>query len=164
MADDSTGLTTERECSVFCRYLASQTPNSYVLGKYADGHRSITYSTHGPARPIDRLLLKLAVAHPLATRVADAYARVFTPRGILRHKLVLLLAILESCAPTHKVFDGPHRKGVVSLAFGFTGAAAGFAIAFVLACAVLLPIHAVLSISSRRRPTTSGALAGADHS
>lgn len=164
MADDLTGPRLERECGVFCRYLGNQTANGYVLRKYRDGHSSSTFRARCPPQTIDRVLLHLALTHPLGTKMADAYACVFTPRGVLRHKLVLLLAILESCAPTYKVFDGTPKSGAASLAFSFALAGTGYAITFILACVVLLPIHAVLSISSLRRRTTSDALAGADHS
>ncbi|MFN2399240.1 MAG: hypothetical protein ABR543_11455 [Gemmatimonadaceae bacterium] len=155
----------ERECRVFCKYLVGQAPNAYVLGKYVDGHRSSNFRTHGPAQSIDRLLMRIALAQPLGTRLADTYARVFVPRSVLRHKLVLLLAIIESCAPTHEFFDGPPKPGLPSLAFEFARAGVGFAIAFAVGCILLLPAHAVLSLAqTRRNDSTPGALARANHS
>jgi hypothetical protein len=38
-------------------------------------------------------------------KVADAYARVFASETLLRKKLVLLLAILETSSPSYRLLD-----------------------------------------------------------
>ena len=42
---------------------------------------------------------------PGRTKIIDAYTAIFRPFSTVRRKLVLLLAILESCAPTHAYLD-----------------------------------------------------------
>lgn len=93
----------DRECSVFCRYLIGQTPSPYVVAKYGDYHRRAAVEDT-PAR-IDRVLLAVASLHPATVRPADAYARIFRPGSVLRKKLILLLAVLESCAPSDERID-----------------------------------------------------------
>ena len=82
----------ERECRVFTRYLVGREPSEYVRAKYADAHTIVpAYAT---LDAFHRRLLGIARTGPAFTRLADAYTRAFAPRGALRKKLILLLAIL----------------------------------------------------------------------
>jgi hypothetical protein len=92
----------DRECEVFCGYLIGHKPREYVLSKYREFHDLPSAAGQLRGGAFDRTLLTVARRHPAAARLADAYARVALPAGPLRKKLVLLLAILESCAPTHR--------------------------------------------------------------
>lgn len=110
MTTASAGL--ERECEVFTRLLTGQTPTEYVIRKYVDGHR---------ARPdlaavagFERVLLGHAARGPVMARLADAYARRLFPRGSLRKKLVLLLAILETSPALHRDVDVVRTRSTVS--------------------------------------------------
>lgn len=91
-----------RECLVFSYYLIGEKPNEYIIEKYQHGHRSRSFV---PKSPLDKILTKLAGLHPVFTRLSDVYSSNFYKGSILRQKLVLLLAILESSAPTYKYFD-----------------------------------------------------------
>ena len=55
--------------------------------------------------PLDRALMQVAHWGPPFTRVADGYAATFARASLLRRKLVLLLAILESRRQTAAVLD-----------------------------------------------------------
>lgn len=92
-----------RECQVFSAYLLGVTPTAFVLGKYAVAHRVSTGFTSGG--DFDDFLVRSATRHRVLTRMADAYARAFVPRSLLRRKLVLLLAILETCPRTGPMID-----------------------------------------------------------
>ena len=99
---DSSAL--DRECAVFCRYLIGQEPNEYVKKKYRAAHQA--RSLRGDlAHPADDFLVKAASIGPWSTKIIDAYTRVFHPFSMVRKKLVLLLAILECCAPPHAHLD-----------------------------------------------------------
>jgi hypothetical protein len=119
----------ERECHAFTRLLTGRPPTAYVTRKYIDAHR---------ARPdltivmgFERVILAHAARGPLVARLADAYARRLFPRGSLRKKLVLLLAIIETSPGLHRDVDAaPVRSpfsAIVSLAVTGT---AGIALAF----------------------------------
>src|SRR5262245_43793124 len=95
----------DRECNVFCRYLIGQTPNDYVRKKYRDAHGSRSLVGGGCISPWDALLIRIARISPWSTRITDVYSRVFYGSSLIRKKLVLLLAILESCAPSHRYLD-----------------------------------------------------------
>ena len=87
---------------MFTHYLADDEPTSYVI----DCYRRLLSSADLPDQTrgllIERTLLAFAREGVLPLRIADAYARFFRPRSLLRRRLVLLLAILENSAPTER--------------------------------------------------------------
>lgn len=97
MSDSRTDL--ERECRTFTRYLAGRDATPYVIGKYCDAH---TASPAFAGDRFDRRITAAARIHPVAAFVADAYARFFAPHGLLRKKLIVLLAILETSPPFYR--------------------------------------------------------------
>ena len=99
----------ELESSVFTRYLAGSDPSEYVRDKYRDGHRAIPFRLQGNEDALDVALVLVARRGPRRARIADAYARVFRPHGVLRQKLTLLLAILENSPDQHRRFTAGGR-------------------------------------------------------
>jgi len=111
----------ERECHVLARYLGGRAPSRYVVERYLRAHE--TGVLEAQPRGFDRTLVRFAGAHPLAARIADAHARLFAPRSALRDKLVLLLALLETSAPSHRRIDDVAPGGLAGtvVALGFHG-------------------------------------------
>lgn len=114
------------ECRVLTRYVAGCDADDYVVRKYADLQEAAVANAE-PQVAVDRVLVDLARRGAAFARIADAYARFFRPRGILRCKLVLLCAILENSPGYHRRFTGGcdasavgilARLAVVSVAFG----------------------------------------------
>jgi hypothetical protein len=78
------------------------------------------------------LLLGFAAIGPVAARIADAYARLFHARGLLRRKLILMFAILENTPEYQQSFldggDGKRMKawlrigGAISVSWLMMGA------------------------------------------
>lgn len=87
----------ERECRVFTRYLAGREPTPYVIAKYRAAHAAV--DAYGVQSAFDGRLVAGARLHPVFAWLVDAAARFTAPRGLLRKKLVLLLAILETAPP-----------------------------------------------------------------
>ncbi len=104
----------DRECRVFCRYLIGRPPGLETSATYARYHAALGQRLTGDG--FDRLLVTVARLSPVLAQPADAYARFFRPRGLLRKKLVLLLAILESCYPSHQQVDAVDACGDFRLA------------------------------------------------
>ena len=96
-----------RECRVFTRFLVGGLPDEYITSSYVTAHR-VRPGFYG-GTPFDGVLLGLARRAPLGTRLADAHSRIFAPSSLLRRKLVLLLAILETSAPYTAHIDDPGR-------------------------------------------------------
>jgi NADH dehydrogenase len=139
-------ITLDRECETFARHLIGQAPNHAVRATYADAHRQLGLD---PDTRFDRLLLAIARRGPWLTRMTDGYAALFARRAVLRKKLVLLLAILETCPPFYRDIDRtlPGSRGAIAVkAAGRVGVAAVLLLAGV---ALLAPAHALLG--TRRR-------------
>ena len=131
----------DRECRVFHRYLAACDPDAYVLTKYREGHRAPHWIQRTVPDRFDALLLNRAVRGPFMARLADAYACFFFRRAVLRQKLVLLLAIVESRTPAFGALENPPQRNAAGpfIALAFRGAA----FSGLLACAVatFAPAH-----------------------
>jgi hypothetical protein len=128
----------ERECELFTALIARRPPSPYVVRKYLEAHR--VHPVLERAAGFEARLLHAATSGRIAARLADAYARHMLPRGVLRKKLVLLFAILETAPGFHRqlTFDTPRtRLGVVTTlaaagAAGLAATAGGFLVFGVL--------------------------------
>lgn len=134
----------DSECAVFARYLCGQAPTEYVRRKYREAHERLDVLGEVPTDRFDRVLVALAARRPALTRLADAYARSFAPRARVRAKLIVLLAILESCAPSHRHWDAPDACGVPRLMVRAVGQALASATALLGALLVLRPLHLLM--------------------
>ena len=103
--DDIIKIGLNEECIIFCRYLINQAPNSYVLKKYQEGHKAGPALNEVSADQFDGLLIRIAKMNPFFTKLVDTFTSIFCRFSLFRKKLVLLLAILESCNPTHQHLD-----------------------------------------------------------
>ncbi len=142
----------DREAAVFVRYLTGADPSSpgqggaagdYVLAKYRDAHArgAVGEATDG----FDAALVRWAAAGPLRARWVDGYARFFASGGLLRRKLVLVLALLESRAPTDALVDQVEPGSRAGFLAGMTLSMGLFALRLVGAALVLTPARLVLS-------------------
>jgi hypothetical protein len=133
----------DRECTVFCRYLIGQEPNQYVKEKYRAAHQ--TRSLRGElTHPADDFLVKAARIGPWSTKIIDSYTRVFRPFSMVRKKLVLLLAILECCAPTHAYLDSVDSNSIPLLLVRFTHRCLTFALIVMGGILLILPAELLL--------------------
>jgi len=93
------------ECQVFCRYLVERDAPDDILAAYDRAHEKGVVGSDGTATALDRALLRVARTGPILARAADAFAVTFAKPSLLRKKLVLLLAILESRGSTAAILD-----------------------------------------------------------
>jgi hypothetical protein len=93
------------ECIVLSKYLIKLQPSKYIIEKYIDAYQSINLHHAGIYSKFDEFSLALARKHVILLKLADVYTAVFARTSLLRKKLVLLLAILESCAETYALID-----------------------------------------------------------
>lgn len=135
----TTGPPVERECQVFTRHLIGRAPEPYVVEKYAEAHRLVASYSDG-----DRFglaLTRVARINPTLARSADAYARLFAPGSLLRKKLVLLLAILETCAPSYRLLDEVDLVSRPRLILRTAGRGASSLLALTAGLLLLLPLQ-----------------------
>jgi nucleoside-diphosphate-sugar epimerase len=100
---DAAGDTLERECRVFTKHLIDETATAYVVRKYSEAHAALPALSGGDK--FDAFLVRVASRHHWGARLADSYARLFLPHTRLRQKLVVLLAVLETCPPSFQKID-----------------------------------------------------------
>ena len=139
--------TLDRECDVFCRYLTGAEAGDYVRSRYRAAHERGALEPRDGASAFDRALVALARAGPFATRLADSHARVFTSGGLLRRKLVLVLALLEVREP-ERVDTLTHRTRAGFLAHAAL-LGAGFALLLLVSTALLLPVRLVCALGGK---------------
>lgn len=138
----------DRECTIFCRYLIGQKPNEYVKKKYRAAHQASSLRNSSECRA-DAFLVKVAGIGPWSTKIIDAYTRVFRPFSLVRKKLILLLALLESSAPAHgyldRVDEGPNP--VLFLRFVFRCMV--FGLVLMVGVLVIFPAELILRGSAK---------------
>ncbi len=139
----------ERECRVFGRYLLGRDVNPYVRLKYAQAHEILAWE-NAPGG-FDSLLIRIAARHPMATKLCDAYARFFAPRGFLRKKLVLLLAIAEVSPPFCRALDATDAGGWPMFIARTMLKGMGMVLCLLLALPVLLPLQLFLKMAGSGR-------------
>ena len=147
MTDTESFLDTE--CRVFAKYLTGQPPNSYVCRKYAEAHGCLESLTAGSS--FDPVLVKFARTGTIRAKLADSYSQIFSPQSLLRKKLVLILAILETCAPTCRLIDDIDPVAKPFLLAKMAARVAGSLVSLLVGTLLLLPVRLVLSISKEDR-------------
>ena len=143
-APDQADAARDAECRAFCRYLLGRAPDAYITGWYRRGHAGMPCHNGAGYDRFDQLLVRFARGGPIAAKVADAYARRFRPFGVLRQKLVLLLAILEHAPSTGSGLTEGWTGGRSAFLLALSGAALGSAIALVGGIVLLGPVHLIL--------------------
>lgn len=143
-ADD----TLDRECRTFSRHLVALDPTPMVIAKYREAHQVL--GVLSDTRPFDRWLVAFARRGPARARVADAYAAAFARSSPLRKKLVTLLAILETTAPSHEAIDGPLTGGRLAVVLRVALGVASSAAFLVLGALLIAPVRALMALRSSR--------------
>ena len=131
------------ECQLFCEYLVHQKPGPYITQKYQQAHYAGNIPLHEIVHPFERWLMLLAGIHPFMTRLTDLYSRLLFPSSILRKKLVLLLAILESSKQGQGICAMPEPTGRMPFLAQCALEGVRFLCIAGLALIFLFPIHLV---------------------
>jgi len=139
MDEPGGGETLIAECRVFCRYLVGIGPPSDVVAAYQKAH-ALGVVNLGRPTPMDRALLRVAGMGPALARTADAYAAVFARSGLLRRKLVLLIAILESRASTATLLDTAVPGSLALWVVGVAIQSAAWTVRVALAAVCIIPL------------------------
>ncbi len=130
----------DAEMDRHARYVAGANATTYQRAKYRDFHARHVLQ---PISRFDALLLRLSRMGGVGLALADSYTGLLYRRSVVRAKLVLTLAILESSAPSFAELDKPGTRGPLAyLSMGLRGAMAAFSIA--IAALFLLPAQLLL--------------------
>ena len=139
--------TLDAECRLFCRYLTGVAAADDVLVSYRKAHAAGVIE-HGTA--FDAFLVGLARRGVMATAIADSYAAWFLRTGLLRKKLVLLTAILESRGASARVLDSIAETPPFLVALGLLARGLRFSVALLAALVLLTPVRLGLSLLPAR--------------
>lgn len=145
MSDFASAAVLPQECSVFSRYLAGIEATPYLVEAYTRGHKYLP-ALQGTPDALDQALLRFARRGPWCARLADAYARRARPTGILRQKLVLQLAVLESSPPAHAWINSADIGPVPIVLAGAAWAVGVSVLSLVAAIVVFGPLHLVAGL------------------
>jgi hypothetical protein len=127
----------ERECEVFARNLTGGGASDYLLRKYREAHERGVLGAGSSA--FDRSLVAVARRGTWWARLADAHARLCASGGLLRRKLVLVLALLEYREPER--VDGPVSRSPAGACLRAAWLGASFALLAGLAALLFLPLR-----------------------
>lgn len=94
------------EARTFGRHLLGEDPEQGVIERYVAWHRS----SSGAASDIETPLVRAARRGGFSLRMADAFACRSRPHGVLRRKLIVLLALAE-CSPRNGATLDRARSG-----------------------------------------------------
>ncbi len=102
------------EFRTFTRYLIDSEAPKSLEARYVQAHTLGLVSTEYKDKKDERLVLA-AQRGGLSTRMADVHARFFAAKGMLRQKMVLVLALLE----THPIARRRADQRAATSMFGF---------------------------------------------
>jgi NADH dehydrogenase len=152
MIQDSRAATEKQlmhECGLLTRYLVGQQPSDYVIEKFVEAHKFSSIFDESKLKPFERFLLRNATRNIFTLKVIDAYSAFFSRSSILRNKLILMVAILESCTPSYRSFDPHPTAPVIQILLNLFANGLGFAVAFALAILILIPIQILFALRAR---------------
>ncbi len=137
------------ECRLFTQYLLRQDPDSYVLDCYVSLQPAALEGASPLAEP-DAVLLETGKSGLLRLRIADAYARMFRPRCLLRRKLILTFAILENSSRFHSCFTAGLSSSYLSALIRIAASIVGFGLALTASLFVVAPRIMLGALRSKR--------------
>jgi hypothetical protein len=137
------------ECHVFCRYLVRSSAPPDVLDAYRRAHAMGSVAPDERLSALDRSLLRVASMGPLWVRLADAYAALFARASLLRRKIVLMVAILETRGSSAAVLDTATPGSRAGLVADLTLRASFAVVQLVIAAVVISPLTIWYGLNSR---------------
>jgi hypothetical protein len=137
------------ECGVFTRYLTGTSANDYVRQKYRQAH-AVTVQLRAASRS-DDVLVAFARHGTIFAKLADSHAALLAPASLLRKKLVLLLAILETCPPYYQGIDAPVGGGPARAILRLVGNGVVSLASLAAGSIVLVPMRIAAGFTSRGR-------------
>jgi nucleoside-diphosphate-sugar epimerase len=138
----------DQECIAFSHYLVRRNPSRYVVDKYCEANATGSFIESCETNHFDRLLLSLAVAHPGLAKLVDSYTGIFLKSATVRNKWILLLAIMESSAPSYEYFDSPDSSSRSLLFAQMIWQGMVFLTCLCLSTIVLTPLRVILALYS----------------
>jgi hypothetical protein len=142
-----------RECGMWSRYLVDREPSAFVVARYTQAHAQGIVDIPQSQSAFDRALVRVARGGAFLARVCDVHARIFRPAGLLRRKLVLTLALLETDRESHARVDQVSAGSRSGLTIAVCLWILRFALIAVLGIFLLFPLRLFCAFGTdRARP------------
>jgi nucleoside-diphosphate-sugar epimerase len=139
----------DNECRILTKYLVGDSPTTYVMQKYKEAQQVTDAFKSHSSGPMDRRLMRYSIKNPFFTRVADAYSRFFAKDSLLRKKIILMMAILESSAPAYRYYDLPKDSKATRAIIRLFFAGLSFAMIFSLSILLFAPFQIMTTLSKK---------------
>ena len=107
----------ETEAKIFCTYFSVQHPSIQLIQQYVKGCQQLRLTGSSD----EELLLKKIIKHPWTLPFADAAHSFPNKSTLLRKKLLLVFALLETSPEHHKHFRTEDRSVLYWLLMIITG-------------------------------------------
>lgn len=137
------GVSRAAEARRFARYLAGESLDDRACAHYDRWHEHAGVAAHGDR--IDGLLLWWASLGSVGMALADAYAARVRRGALLRKKLVVVLALLET-STAHVELDRPMSSGPVGFWVRMIGRGMFAAVTTLLAFVLIGPCHLIAAV------------------
>jgi hypothetical protein len=143
----------ERECRTYAQYLIGQVPTPYVINRYIDFHHKSDAMRTDKSDRFDEFLVSVSARTPSWARLADTYASMLRKDSVVRKKLVLTLALLESAPPSFETLERVDGRStfLTFMRLGWKGAA--YLVTLAASLVVFTPILVTRAWSWKTRPT-----------
>lgn len=125
-----------RECAVLARYLGWRGDTAELADVYA---RMSPVVSNVQISSFEQVFTRAGCRNVIGATLCDAYARIRFPHGLLRRKLVAVLAVLESMRDSHTQFDGATPSSAVMAWSSLAVLAARWVVITSVSVAVLAP-------------------------
>ena len=138
-----------RESKVYTKFLINDEPTSYIQNKYQKAHHRSNIFEGNVSDPFDDFLIKFSSKNGFFIKLADSYASFFKKNSLIRKKLILLLALLESTAPSYRQFESPDSSSKLAIIFMLFTKGVVFVIIFIAAIVFFLPVRFLYSLRAK---------------
>lgn len=150
MREQTSALSLADECATLARYLMGRDAPELVVRAYQRAHGVCEIDR--PAGPLDRALMTFARGGPGFARAADALAAFCCRAGVLRRKVVLLVAILESFGATSDAIDTADGRSFAWFVCRTACAVCASVLAALFAALAIVPLAAWLALRGAADP------------
>lgn len=101
----------DSECVLITKYLVNQTPPAELIERYRAAHAKLLGDA-GSER--DLAIIAFTQKHPWSLRYIDAAVAVLRPNALLRKKILVMMAIVET-APHYVEYFIPKRTPLIKI-------------------------------------------------
>jgi len=152
--NDATRTDLTAEAKRFGKQISGVEPAQLALQKYVEAHLQGLIALDRGMALFERIIIGCARIRPLFYLV-EAYSSVFHRTGILRKKIVLLMAILECMPETKTAYDESESGNYLRFFFGLLARSLAFGFALLISIPIFFPLQVLCNASGQKHMKAS---------